>query len=195
MEQRLGSSSTDILATPVRGGRNLTTDERGSIDLSNAIAGWGSDLDPAMRPGVPRDKAPGLGSETLYANIPQQRPAVKIHKSTEHARLTPVFGTSCPPTGLSGRMRDAAYHYSEGKFQRWLTLMLADRVNVVEDVLGDLARLRVPNVVREMGLRSEWRYNRQGVLRKAAFAAVCVAFAVAYSRRRRRSRDAFTELA
>jgi hypothetical protein len=46
-----------------------------------------------------------------------------------------------------------------------------------------------------MGLRSEWRYNRQGVLRKAAFAAVCVAFAVAYSRRRRRSRDAFTELA
>jgi len=66
--------------------------------------------------------------------------------------------------------------------------MLADRVNVVEGVLGDLARLRVPNVVREMGLRSEWRYNRQGVLRKAAVGAVCVAVLVAFSQRRRRDR-------
>jgi len=186
MEQRLGSSSKDILAVRVTGGRNLTTLQRGSVDVSTEIAGWGSDLDPAIRPGVPRDKAPELGSESLYANIPQQRAAITIHKSTEHARLTPVFGTSCPPSGLSGKMRDAAYRHSEGKFQRWLTLMLANRVDVVEGVIGDLARLRVPNVVREMGLRSEWRYNRPGVLRKAAVAAVCVAVLVAYSQRRRR---------
>ena len=187
MEQRLGSSSKDVLPVPVPGGRNLTTSQRRAIDLTNVIAGWGSDLDPAIRPGVPRDKAPELGNESLYADIPQQRPSVTIHKSTEHARLTPVFGTSCPPSGLSGRMRDVAYRYSEGKFQRWLTLMLADRVNVVEDVIGDLARLRVPNVVKEMGLRSEWRYNREGVLRKAAVAAVGVAILLACSRRRRRT--------
>lgn len=66
MEQRLGSSSKDILAVRVTGGRNLTTLQRGSVDVSTEIAGWGSDLDPAIRPGVPRE----LGSESLYANIP-----------------------------------------------------------------------------------------------------------------------------
>ena len=186
MLQTLGSSSEEVLEPPIRGGHSLTTDERRAVDYSSEINGWGSDLSPEVRPGVPRDKKPELGAEVLYADMPRQVPRIRIHKSTEHGRLTPVFGTSCPPSGVSGRMRDAAYRYSEGKFQRWLTLLLADRVNVVEDVLGDLARLRVPNIVREMGLRSEWRYNRQGVLRKAAVAAVCIAFLLAYSRRRRR---------
>ena len=141
MEQVLGSSSEDTLPVPVQGGRGLTTQDRQSIDLSDRIAGWGSDLDPAMRPGVPRDKAPEIGNEFLYPDsIPQQEATVRIHKSTEHARLTPVFGTSCPPSGLSGKMRDAAYRHSEGKFQRWLTLMLADRVNVVEGLIDDARR-------------------------------------------------------
>src|SRR3954466_1329519 len=167
MEQTLGSSTEDTLDPPVQGGRSLTTKERTSVDLSNRIPGWGSDLEPARRPGVPRDKAPKIGPETLYPPIPRQVPRVKIHKSTEHGRLTPVFGTSCPPSGLSGRMRDFAYHYSEGKFAHWLLLMAADRVNVMEALVSDLAHLRVPNVVKEMGLASEWKYNRGGVIRKA----------------------------
>ena len=88
MEQILGSSSSDVLAAPVPGGRSLTTDERRNIDLSDRIKGWGSDLDPRVRPGVPRDKAPELGSETLYPPIEAQVPRVKIHKSTEHGQLT-----------------------------------------------------------------------------------------------------------
>lgn len=175
MEQMLGSSNQDYLAVPVQGGRNLTTLDREAIDLSSTIPGWGSDLDPANRPGVPRDKAPQLGIESLYPDLPQQDATVRIHKSTEHARLTPVFGTSCPPVGLSGRMRDLAYRYSEGKFSRWLTLMAADRVNVVEDVVGDLARLRVPNLVSEMGLKSEWRHNRNGVITAVAVTAMAAA--------------------
>lgn len=185
MEQLLGSSSEDVLAVPVQGGRGLTTLDRRGVDLSASIKGWGSDLDPAMRPGVPRDKAPEIGGESLYPDFPQQVPTVKIHKSTEHARLTPVFGTSCPPKGLSGALRDIAYRYSEGRFTRWLTLLLADRVDVVEDVAGDIARGRVPNLVEEMGLRSEWRYNRDGVIRKAAIAGVILAGFVLYTRSRR----------
>jgi len=187
MEQRLGSSSKDILAVRVTGGRNLTTLQRGSVDVSTEIAGWGSDLDPAIRPGVPRDKAPELGSESLYANIPQQRAAITIHKSTEHARLTPVFGTSCPPSGLSGKMRDAAYKYSEGKLAHWLMLMAADRVDVVEDVASDLARMQVPNLVKEMGLKSEWEYNRHGFITKVAVSTIAVAALMVLMRGRSRS--------
>src|SRR4051812_22216628 len=105
MEQYLGSSSEDVLARPVRGGHALTTRQRQQVDLSSHIKGWGSDIDPSKRPGVPRDKARELGAEVLYPPIEQQLPRTKIHKSTEHARLTPVFGTSCPPAGVSGLLR------------------------------------------------------------------------------------------
>jgi len=94
------------LSRPVRGGRGLTTEERQRIDHSATIKGWASDLARERRPGVPRDKAPDIGVEQLYPPIEKQFPRIKIHKSTEHGRLTPVFGTSCPPSGLSGRMRD-----------------------------------------------------------------------------------------
>src|SRR3954447_16393489 len=105
MDQALGSSTRDVLDPPVRGGHGLTTGERQSVDLSGSIPGWGSDLDPGRRPGVPRDKAPEIGVETLYPAIQQQQAPHTIHKSTEHGRLTPVFGTSCPPRGLSGVLR------------------------------------------------------------------------------------------
>jgi hypothetical protein len=182
MEQRLGSSSEQVLSRPVRGGRGLTTAERTRTDLSATIKGWGSDLQPARRPGVPRDKSPEIGVEYLYPPIPQQTPRVKIHKSTEHARLTPVFGTACPPRGLSGRLRDYGYQFSEGRLARWLTLMLADRVDVVEDLVGDLAQGRVPNIPREMGLRSELRYNARGFATKVAIAGVCMVAVIACAR-------------
>ena len=185
MEQVLGSSSRNVLARPVAGGRSLSTQERRSIDLSAAIKGWGSDLDASKRPGVPRDKAPELGPEQLYPPIPQQKPLIKIHKSTEHARLTPVFGTSCPPRGLSGRLRDYGYKFSEGRLARWLTLMFADRVDVVEGLLCDIAHGHLPNIPKEMGIRAEWRYNPAGVARKAAVGLAITAALIAYWRMRR----------
>jgi len=191
MDQRVTSQRTPQHDMPdtIPGGRSLTTAERQSVDLSHLIAGWGSDLDPSVRPGVPRDKAPELGPESLYADIPRQERRVPIHKSTEHLQMPPVFGTSCPPKGISGLLRDWAYTFSEGKVQHWLLLLFADRVDVVEDVVKDTLRLRPPNFVKEMGLKSEWQYNRHGAITKAAVTtlavgAVCVA--VRNSRRRRR---------
>jgi hypothetical protein len=84
-------------------------------------------------------------------------------------------------------MRDAAYKFSEGRLERWLTLLAADRVNVVEDIVADLARLKVPNVFDEMGLRSEWRHNRNGVITTAAIAVIGIA-ALTLVRRSRRHR-------
>ena len=176
-------------AQTVPGGRSLTTEERQSVDLSNLIAGWGSDLDPAVRPGVPRDKAPELGVEALYADIPEQQQTVRIHKSTEHERMPPVFGTSCPPRGLSGLLRDWAYTFSEGKLQHWMILLFADRVDVVESAVTDTLRGRPPNIVKEMGLKSEWEYNRHGAITKAAVATLAVS-AVLVARRNAKRRRA-----
>ena len=184
--QTLGSSSEDRLARPVPGGISFDTGQRRSTDRAAEIAGWGSDLDPSTRPGVPRDKAPDIGAESLYIDVTPQIPPHRIHKSTEHGQLTPVFGTSCPPHGLSGRLRDMAYRYSEGRPIRWMTLILADRVDMVEGVLQDFARLRPPNVVREMGLASEWRYNRKGVVKAAAVSALIGAAYLLLRRSRKR---------
>jgi hypothetical protein len=182
--QNLGSSSDDRLKAPVPGGSNIDTAQRAVIDLGAEIPGWGSDLDPATRPGVPRDKAPEIGPDNLYIDITAQVPPHRIHKSTEHAQLTPVFGTSCPPHGLSGRLRDAGYKYSEGRLVRWMTLMLADRVDMVEGLVQDFSRMRPPNVVREMGLASEWHYNRKGVAKAAAISAVLLGAAWLLLRRK-----------
>ena len=186
MDQRVRSSSEDILAEPIPGGYSLSTEQRRSVDLAERIKGWGSDLDPATRPGVPRDKAPEIGVESLYPPIEPQVPKVKIHKSNEHGKLTPVFGTTCPPRGLSGLIRDFAYRFSEGQLPHWQTLMLADRINVVEDVLGDLARLRPPNLVKELGLAAQWRYNRAGFVKGAAITGLCVVGLLVLARSRRR---------
>ena len=105
----------------------------------------------------------------------------------EHARLTPVFGTSCPPRGLSGVLRDVGYKFSEGRLSRWLTLLFADRVDVVEGVVDDLARGHIPNVWKEMGLATELRYNREAFVRKAAVTAgVAALLVIAWKARSRR---------
>lgn len=184
MDQVLGSSSEDVLEQPVQGGRGLTTSDREQIDLSGTIKGWGSDLDPQMRPGVPYDKKPMLGAEALYPPIPQQVAKFKIHKSTEHGRLPPVFGTSCPPKGLSGKIRDFGYKFSEGRLSHWLALLVADRVDVVEGIIEDLSHGHVPNIPKEMGLRSEWRYNRGPLIRKTAVVVGCSALIVMMLRMR-----------
>lgn len=185
MKRQLGAAPADALDRNAPGERALATNQRSDVDLSARIRGWGSDIDPATRPGVPRDKAPSIGPETLYPPIEQQVAHVQIHRSSEHARLTPVFGTTCPPSGLSGRLRNFAYRFSEGRVSRWMLLMLADRLDVAEGLRGDLARGYVPDLVRETGLATEWRYNRAGLARKALIAGVVVAVYVASSRTRR----------
>lgn len=178
MQQTLGSSTEDVLSQPIKGGRSLTSAQKKSLDLSNKIKGWGSDLDPKVRPGVPMDKAPLLGIEMLYPDFEQQIPTRKVHKSTEHGKMTPVFGAVCPPRLLSGRIRDMAYKLSEGRLSHWLLLVTADRIDMIEEIILDLAKLQVPNIPHEMGLAAEWKYNRQGIIRRAAMVAGVSLFAV-----------------
>jgi hypothetical protein len=76
-----------------------------------------------------------------------------------------------PPSGLSGVIRRFAFKYSENSYLHWLPLLLADRVNVVEGVLADLAHGQVPNIFAEKGYPVEWKYDRKGLIIKLATAA------------------------
>ena len=100
------------------------------MDLSK-IPGWGADLSALRRPGVPREWAAG-DTGAHWEEPEQQRADVKILWSIERPMITPVFGTTCPPRLLSGVLRTRAYRLGEDKKRRWLTLMLADRVDVWE---------------------------------------------------------------
>ncbi len=131
-----------------------------------SIEGWGADVNPADRPAVPKEKPSDV--HTVRGRRPQQQIAdVKIFISPEHPDITPVFGTACPPRGLSGVLRGAAYKFGEGRLAHWMTLMLADRIDVVEGLLDDAIHARFPNLVRERGWGVAMTHDRSGKGRTA----------------------------
>src|SRR3712207_5481099 len=128
--------------------------------LRARMPGWGVDSDPADRPSVPklefREDLTGAHWE-----FPDRQPEKwPRERSIEHAFLTPVFGTSCPPTGLSGVIRKYAYRrYSEARAAHWLLLIAADRVNSVEANLASLVSRRPDNPITETGILSEFSHH------------------------------------
>lgn len=152
----------------------------------SGIQGWGADLDPAARPAVPMERTPPRFIQPHYEQPEQQPVTVQVFHSTERPGLTPVFGTSAPPSGVSGLIRKGAYRFSENDLRRWLMLLFADRVNVVEGIIDDLAHGHVPNLFTEMGGPAEWRYNRKGFVRKAFIAGAVLGVVLYLNERRRR---------
>ncbi len=156
-----------------------TTTAKGRALDPSTIPGWGVDADPDNDPTYPyreRDKDDHSGE---WARPPVQHTDVEILQSIEHKRRPAVVGTSSPPSGLSGMMRRGAFRYSESHWAHWLMLMGADRVNMVEGIVQDLARARIPNIPAEMGMRSEWKHNRKGLVTKLAVTAAVGAAAFA----------------
>lgn len=164
---------------------NTPPGPRAHADRS-AIAGWGADLDHAHRPAYPMERTPPR-LENVHWDQPSAQPhTVEVLKSTERPGMTPVFGTTLPPRGLSGKLRRLAFKASENDVRRWMLLLLADRIDVVEGVLEDLAKGHVPNVLAEMGVATEWRYNREAFLRKLLVLAALAALAAVIARTFRR---------
>jgi hypothetical protein len=125
-------------------------------ELRARIPGWGVDLDPRNRPAVPKERT-DLVSGAHWVFPEQQEEKWPRERSIEHEILTPVFGTSAPPKGLSGAMRRFSYaKYSEGRAAHWLLLLAADRVDAIESHLASLLTLRPDNPVTETGVLSEF---------------------------------------
>ncbi|HZY16904.1 MAG TPA: hypothetical protein VFE82_00400 [Ramlibacter sp.] len=154
-------------------------------DMS-AIPGWGADLDHANRPGYPMERTPPRLEGVHWDEPEQQHSHVKVFHSNERPGMTPVYGTSVPPRGLSGMLRSFAFRFSENDMRHWLVLLMADRVDMGEGILEDLAHGHIPNIFSEMGGPAEWRYNRAGFVRKALIVSTAVALAVYLLRRRNR---------
>lgn len=153
--------------------------QRPQLVDTSAIPGWGVDADPKNDPTWPiRDRSQERGLARQWDRPPVQRPQVEILQSIEHTRQPAVVGTSIPPRGISGALRRAAFRWSESNWLHWLTLMGADRINVVEGLVDDLAHGRIPNVPAEMGIRSELAFNKRGLAGKAAIAGLATALAV-----------------
>ena len=159
---------------------------------SSQIKGWGVDADPRNDPTYPM-KLRNDGEHEGYSwERPQQQPlSVEVLHSNERPDITAVFGTSTPPSGPSGALRRLAFRYSESSYGHWLPLVLADRVGVVEGVLGDLTQGRVPNVFAERGWKAERKHNRTSLLRSVLLGACLISAMVAYfgSRRANSNRE------
>ena len=131
-----------------------------SDQLRARIPGWGVDLDPHDRPSVPRLQL-DPGRSGAHWDFPERQPERwPRERSIEHGLLPPVFGTSTPPSGLSGGMRKYAYRrFSEARAAHWLLLLAADRVDAVESHLRSFATLRPDNPITQTGVRSELSHH------------------------------------
>lgn len=156
------------------------------------VNGWGVDADPRNDPTYPyRERSADTASKMRWERPTLQESELEVLCSMEHNRRPAVFGTSVPPSGISGMVRRSAFGYSENDWRHWLMLLGADRINMIEGVVEDLSRGRLPNLPAEMGFRAEWQHNRAGFLRKAAIAATVTAVAVAFLSRRGDRRQRF----
>ncbi|PRY55328.1 hypothetical protein B0I27_101297 [Arcticibacter pallidicorallinus] len=131
--------------------------------------GWAIDADPKNDPTYPMKKRSNEEHKGYTWERPtQQFVDVEVLHSNERPNITAVFGTSTPPSGLSGMIRRKAFEYSENHYGHWLPLILADRINVVEGIVDDLKRGHIPNIFAERGWNAEWKYNRKAALTKIA---------------------------
>ena len=154
-------------------------------DKFKHIKGWGMDADPENEPTYPMKRYTGADHERLnYQRPPQQPVNIEILHSNERPNVTAVFGSVNPPSGLSGAIRRRAFKYSEESLKHWFTLVLADRVNVIEGIIDDIRHKHMPNIFSEMGWTADWKYNKKAIVKKVIVSAAVTAALVMFLRRK-----------
>jgi hypothetical protein len=171
----------------------MTQDENNPQDSRNSmqenykhIKGWGIDADRKNDPTYPiksRTNEEQLGYS--WERPPLQIQNVEVLHSNERPNVTATFGSPNPPSGLSGVLRRKAFKYSESSYGHWVPLIMADRVDMVEGVLNDLAHGHVPNIFAELGWSAEWKHNRKAFVTKAAIITAVTATLVLLATRKR----------
>jgi hypothetical protein len=154
-----------------------------AVDTSK-IPGWGVDADPENDPTYPYREREAEDHSGEWTRPPIQQVDIEVLQSIEHKQRPAVVGTSTPPSGLSGALRRVAYTKSESNLLHWMLLLGADRINMVEGIVQDLGRGKVPNIPGEMGMRAGLEHNKGGLLMKGAATVAIGALATAAWRRR-----------
>ena len=157
-----------------------------TIKNHEQINGWGVDADPKNDPTYPMKNRTD-DEQTGYSwERPTQQPVdIEVLQSIERPNVSAVFGTSVPPSGLSGKIRRYAFRYSENHYGHWLPLLLADRINVVEGIIDDFKQGRIPNIFAEKGLKADWKYNRSGLITRVLVVTAITVGVVALMRRKK----------
>jgi hypothetical protein len=131
------------------------------------IPGWGMDADPENEPNYPMKDYTGDDHNRMkYERADKQPIDLEILMSNERPAMTRVFGTSVPPSGLSGVIRRYAFKHSEDRYRHWIPLILADRINTVEGIFEDISNGYLPNIAAERGWKVEWKHNRREMTTK-----------------------------
>jgi hypothetical protein len=141
-----------------------------AIDTAR-IVGWAVDTDGQNDPTYPYRNRSEDDHSGSWQRPPLQQPEVEILQSVEHKQLPAVFGTASPPKWISGSIRRLAFRWSESNWAHWLLLMGADRVNMIEGLVEDVARGKLPNIAKEMGVPAEWKHNKVGLAKKLTVVA------------------------
>jgi hypothetical protein len=166
--------------------------DRNMATLTNNIPGWGMDADPENDPTYPMKHYNGADHQRFnYEKAPQQPIDIEMFHSIERPGVTRVFGTSTPPAGLSGAIRRYAYKFSEATATHWMTLILADRIDVIQGKLNDIKEGVIPNPWHERGWRAEWKHNRTAFIGKAATTTLLVTIGIAMMCRKKKSKQSW----
>lgn len=161
--------------------------ENSLAETKKNIPGWGVDSDPKVRPNVPMWKKPINGTGAHWT-MPEQQSNFMDFYSVERPKPTHVFGTSCPPKGLSGLIRKASFKYSESDLRHWMGLLFADRVNVVEGYIEDVMNGVMPRPLLERGWRVDKKFKTARYYKVMGLTATAVVAPLAYFLVRNRSR-------
>jgi len=96
----------------------------------------GADEPMERRPGVPMEAEPPRPLPQTHGRIPSQQAPGELPLKSDARPITKVFATANPPRGLSGVLRRYAYTQPDHKVRHWMTLLLADKVDVLEHGTG-----------------------------------------------------------
>ena len=180
----------NVLENKIDGKEDRIIANRNMAKHVKDIPGWGMDADPENDPTYPMKHYNGADHQRLdYERAPQQPINIEIFHSIERPGVTRVFGTSTPPSGLSGVIRRFAYKYSEATATHWMTLILADRVDVIQGKLNDLKHGILPNPWIERGWKAEWKHNRTAFVRRMATTGLLITAGIILMTRKTRSKQ------
>lgn len=121
----------------------------------------GYDLPLERRPGYGslRGIEPWANSRWPVARQPRTIPFYAHGRSNKN--FPPVFGTDCPPKGLSGLLRKLAYGYPDHMARHWLMLLASDRVDSAEYHVKKLLPLAAPALALGLIARAVVQRPRQ----------------------------------
>jgi hypothetical protein len=125
---------------------------------ARGVVGWGADRAPKDRPGNPKEITPPKPIGNAHWVEPDAQVSGPIVAKDATRPVTPTYGTVIPPRGLSGAIRRVAYGIPGYKPRRWMLLLLADRIDVLEHNPARLATILGGVAAIALGLAAVKRF-------------------------------------